>query len=53
MIAGGAEAPITISLLPVLLQAWALSTCNDQPEKASRPFDKKRDGFVMEKVPVF
>lgn len=47
MIAGGAEAPI----LPVGLAGFcacrALSKRNDSPEKASRPWDKDRDGFVM------
>ncbi|HAA34808.1 MAG TPA: beta-ketoacyl-[acyl-carrier-protein] synthase II, partial [Firmicutes bacterium] len=47
MIAGGAEAPITHIAFAGFCAARALSTCNDQPEKASRPFDKKRDGFVM------
>lgn len=47
MIAGGAEA----SLLPLAMAGMnvmgALSTRNDDPETASRPFDKTRDGFVM------
>lgn len=47
MIAGGAEA----SLLPLAMAGMnvmgALSTRNDEPETASRPFDKTRDGFVM------
>jgi 3-oxoacyl-[acyl-carrier-protein] synthase II len=47
MIAGGAEAPITHIAFAGFCAARALSTCNDQPEKASRPFDKRRDGFVM------
>ncbi len=47
MIAGGAEATITPTSLAGFCQAKALSTRNDEPEKASRPFDKERDGFVM------
>lgn len=47
MITGGSEAPITSSALAGFCQAKALSTRNDDPEKASRPFDKDRDGFVM------
>jgi len=47
MIAGGSEATITPSSLAGFCQAKALSTRNDEPEKASRPFDKSRDGFVM------
>jgi 3-oxoacyl-[acyl-carrier-protein] synthase II len=47
MIAGGAEA----SLLPLAMAGMnvmgALSTRNEEPETASRPFDKTRDGFVM------
>lgn len=47
MIAGGAEAavgPLTIAGFNAMR---ALSTRNDAPEKASRPFDKDRDGFVI------
>lgn len=47
MIAGGAEAAITPLGIAGFNSAGALSTNNDQPEKASRPFDAKRDGFVM------
>ncbi len=47
MIAGGAEAPVTSIAFAGFCAARAMSTCNDQPEKASRPFDQKRDGFVM------
>ncbi len=47
MITGGAEATITPTALAGFCQAKALSTRNDDPEKASRPFDKSRDGFVM------
>ncbi len=47
MVAGGAEA----SILPIAIAGFnnmsALSTRNDAPEQASRPFDKGRDGFVM------
>ncbi len=47
MIAGAAEAPLT----PVTFGAFdvvsVLSARNDEPEKASRPFDNKRDGFVL------
>jgi 3-oxoacyl-[acyl-carrier-protein] synthase II len=47
MLAGGAEA----GLIPVAIGAFnamhALSRRNDAPEKASRPFDKERDGFVF------
>lgn len=47
MIAGGAEAAITPSALAGFNKMRALSTRNEQPEKASRPFDKNRDGFVI------
>ena len=47
MIAGGAEAAITPLGLAGFNSAGALSTNNDHPEQASRPFDAKRDGFVM------
>lgn len=47
MIAGGAEAAITPLGLAGFSAMKALSTRNDNPEKASRPFDKLRDGFVM------
>lgn len=45
--AGGSEASITPIGIVSFSQAKALSTKNDEPQKASRPFDKKRDGFVM------
>lgn len=47
MIAGGAEAAITPLGVAGFCAMKALSTRNDEPEKASRPFDKKRDGFVI------
>jgi 3-oxoacyl-[acyl-carrier-protein] synthase II len=47
MIAGGSEATITPLAMAGFCQARAMSTRNDDPEAASRPFDKERDGFVM------
>lgn len=47
MFAGGCEAPITSLVMAGFSSARTLSTRNDEPEKASRPFDKDRDGFVM------
>src|SRR3982751_6929942 len=48
MVAGGAEAAICPIGIAGFAQARALSTnFNDQPERASRPYDKDRDGFVM------
>jgi 3-oxoacyl-[acyl-carrier-protein] synthase II len=47
MFAGGAEAAITDLSLASFGNAKALSTRNADPEKASRPFDGNRDGFVM------
>jgi 3-oxoacyl-[acyl-carrier-protein] synthase II len=46
MIAGGSEASITPMGLGGFAAMRALSTRNDEPERASRPFDKDRDGFV-------
>jgi 3-oxoacyl-[acyl-carrier-protein] synthase II len=46
MIAGGAEWPITQLGIAGFSVMRALSTRNDEPERASRPFDKERDGFV-------
>ncbi len=47
MIAGGTESVITPLAIGGFHAAKALSTRNDDPEGASRPFDKDRDGFVM------
>ena len=47
MVAGGAEASVTPTGLAGFCSAKALSTRDVSPEKASCPFDKKRDGFVM------
>jgi 3-oxoacyl-[acyl-carrier-protein] synthase II len=47
MIVGGAEEPITILGLGGFCSARALSTRNDDPVSASRPWDKDRDGFVL------
>ena len=47
MIAGGAEAAITPLAIAGFANMKALSTRNDDPAHASRPFDKTRDGFVM------
>jgi len=47
MIAGGSEAAISPLAVAGFCSMRALSTRNDAPEKASRPFDKDRDGFVM------
>jgi len=47
MIAGGAEAAITPMGIGGFAAMRALSRRNDEPERASRPFDKERDGFVV------
>ena len=47
MIAGGSEAAITPMGVGGFGALRALSTRNDEPEKASRPFDKDRDGFIV------
>jgi len=47
MLAGGAEAPIAPLCFGAFSILHAMSSRNTEPEKASRPFDKGRDGFVM------
>lgn len=47
MIAGGAEATIRPTGMAGFCSMRAMSTRNDEPEKASRPFDVDRDGFIM------
>ena len=47
MIAGGSEASITPCAMAGFCAARAISTRNDEPQRASRPFDQQRDGFVM------
>lgn len=47
MVVGGAEGTITEMSFAGFCSSKALSTRNDEPAKASRPFDKDRDGFVM------
>lgn len=46
-ITGGSEAPITEATIGGFTAMRAMSTRNDSPETASRPFDPERDGFVM------
>ncbi len=47
VITGGCEAPILSMSVAAFSAARALSTRNDEPERASRPFDAQRDGFVV------
>ncbi|KPV48876.1 3-oxoacyl-ACP synthase, partial [Kouleothrix aurantiaca] len=47
IIAGGSEAPITPIGIAAFVSARAISTNNDNPSTASRPFDATRDGFVL------
>ncbi len=47
VLAGGTESPITSFAVAGFSSMRALSTRNDDPQRASRPFDKDRDGFVM------
>jgi 3-oxoacyl-[acyl-carrier-protein] synthase II len=47
MVAGGSEAAITELGIAGFAACKALSTRNDAPERASRPYDRDRDGFVM------
>ncbi len=47
MVAGGAEAAITKFTVAAFANMGALSKRNSEPDKASRPYDKDRDGFVM------
>ena len=47
MISGGTEAVLTPLALGGFTSMKSLSTRNDEPEKASRPFDRERDGFIM------
>ncbi|MGH4033582.1 beta-ketoacyl-[acyl-carrier-protein] synthase family protein [Actinomycetota bacterium Odt1-20B] len=47
VLAGGAEAPVVHSMLGGFAKMRALSTRNDEPERASRPFSADRDGFVL------
>jgi 3-oxoacyl-[acyl-carrier-protein] synthase II len=47
MVCGGAEAPLAPLCFGAFALIRAMSTRNDEPERASRPFDRERDGFVM------
>ncbi len=47
VVTGGSEAPITVSGVGGFTSMKALSSRNDDPQTASRPFDKDRDGFVI------
>ena len=47
IVSGGSEAAITIAGIGGFNSMHALSTKNDDPKSASRPFDKNRDGFVF------
>jgi 3-oxoacyl-[acyl-carrier-protein] synthase II len=47
MLAGGSEAPIVLISMAAFGNMHALSTRNDDPSHASRPFDAQRDGFVL------
>ncbi|OEJ57813.1 beta-ketoacyl-[acyl-carrier-protein] synthase II [Streptomyces agglomeratus] len=47
VLAGGSEAPVTPLIVGGFARIRALSTRNDEPERASRPFSEDRDGFVL------
>ncbi|MBA3779513.1 MAG: beta-ketoacyl-ACP synthase II [Chloroflexi bacterium] len=47
MLAGGSEAPVSEGLIAAFAAMRALSTRNDDPQGASRPFDQGRDGFIV------
>ena len=47
MLAGGSDSAITGVGISVFARIGALSTRNEEPERASRPYDRERDGFVM------
>ncbi|MGD9889846.1 MAG: beta-ketoacyl-ACP synthase II [Dehalococcoidia bacterium] len=47
LVAGGVEAPLAPLTFGAFALIKAMSTANDEPERASRPFDRRRDGFVM------
>jgi 3-oxoacyl-[acyl-carrier-protein] synthase II len=47
MVCGGAEAPLAPLCFGAFALIRAMSTNNEEPERASRPFDRRRDGFVM------
>ncbi len=47
VICGGTEAPITPSIMGSFCASRSLSIRNDEPDKASRPFDKNRDGYLL------
>ncbi len=47
MVAGGSEAAVTPLCLAAFMTMRALSSRNDDPPRASRPFDRSRDGFVL------
>ena len=47
VVAGGTEAGVTPLTISAFARMGALSTRNDDPARASRPFDASRDGFVM------
>jgi len=47
MLAGGADATVISLFIAAMSKVNAMSRRNDEPRKASRPFDKKRDGFVV------
>ena len=47
VLAGGSEAPVTPLAMAGFCSLRAMSTRNDEPERASRPFDRDRDGFIM------
>ena len=51
-VAGGTEAAVSPGAVAGFAAMKALSTRNDDPAHASRPFDKDRDGFVMVKAQV-
>uniref|UniRef100_A0A1M4EEP0 3-oxoacyl-[acyl-carrier-protein] synthase, KASII n=1 Tax=Nonomuraea gerenzanensis TaxID=93944 RepID=A0A1M4EEP0_9ACTN len=53
VVAGGAEACVTPTVLLAFHRCQALSLRNDDPERASRPFDRDRDGFVLAEGAAF